>query len=78
LLAEAGATAKTIMLVLGHTLLAEAERHTEEIHQAGLAEDAAIKLEGHKANRIAQTTSVGLAKTSKTKAKSESREAGAP
>ena len=34
--------------------LAEAERHTEEADQAGLAEDAVIKLEGHKANRSAQ------------------------
>jgi enterobacteria phage integrase len=29
-----------------------------------------IKLEGHKANRIAQTTSRGLGKTAKTKGKS--------
>ena len=71
LLAEAGATAKMIMSILGHTTLAEAERYTEEADQAGLAEDAVTKLEGHKANRIAQTTSLGLGKTSKTKAKSD-------
>jgi integrase len=51
LLAEAGATAKEIMSILGHTTLAEAERYTEEADQAGLAEDAVIKLEGHKANQ---------------------------
>ncbi len=71
LLAEAGATAKMIMSILGHTTLAEAERYTEEADQAGLAEDAVTKLEGHRANRIAQTTSLGLGKTSKTKAKSD-------
>jgi len=42
-LAEAGATAKMIMSVLGHITLAEAERCTEEADQAGLAEDAVIK-----------------------------------
>jgi len=52
LLAEAGATAKMIISILGHTTLAEAERYTEEADQAGLAEDAVIKLEGHRANRI--------------------------
>jgi enterobacteria phage integrase len=35
LLAEAGATAKMIMSILGHTTLAEAERYTEEADQAG-------------------------------------------
>jgi enterobacteria phage integrase len=57
------------MSVLGHTTLAEAERYTEEADQADLAEDAVIKLEG-KANRIAQTTFVGLGKTPKTIGKS--------
>jgi integrase len=65
-LAEAGATAKMIMSVLGHTTLAEAERYTEEADQAGLAEDAVIMLEAHKANRIAQTNSGGSGKTPKT------------
>ena len=37
-----------IMSVLGHTTLAEAERDMEE---TGLAEDAVIEREGHKANR---------------------------
>ena len=64
-LAEAGATAKMIMSVLGHTTLAEAERYTEEADQAGLAEDAVTKLEGHKANRIAQTDRAGLGSTTK-------------
>jgi integrase len=59
-LAEAGATAKMIMSILGHRTPAEAERYTEDADQESLAEDAVIKLEGHKANRFAQTTSVGL------------------
>ena len=62
--------AKMIMSVLGHTTLAEAERYTEEADQAGLAEDAGTKLEGHKANRFTQTTSAGLGKPSKSKRKS--------
>jgi integrase len=66
-LAEAGATAKMIMSILGHTTLAEVERYTEEADQSGLAEDAVIKLEGHKANRIAQTTPRSLGKAAKTK-----------
>src|SRR5260370_38780980 len=70
-LAEAGATAKMVMSVLGHTTLAEAERYTEEADQAGLAEDAVIKLEGHKANRTAQTASDGLGKAAKRKGKSK-------
>jgi integrase len=70
-LAEAGATARMIMSVLGHTTLAEAERYTEEADQAGLAEDAVMKLEGHKANRFTQTASAGLGKASKSKGKSE-------
>jgi enterobacteria phage integrase len=53
LLAEAGATARMIMSILGHTTLGEAERYTEEADQASLAEDAVIKLEGHKTNRSA-------------------------
>jgi site-specific recombinase XerD len=70
-LAEAGATSKMIMSILGHTTLSEAERYTEEADQAALAEDAVIKLEGHMANRIAQTTPSGLGKAPKTEGKSE-------
>ena len=70
MLAEAGATAKMIMAVLGHTTLAEAERYTEEADQAALAEDAIIKLEeGHKANRFAQTVPASLGKVIKSKGK---------
>jgi integrase len=69
-LAEAGATAKMIMAILGHTTLAEAERYTEEADQAGLAEEAVIKLEGRKGNRLAQTVSAGLGKIGKQKGKS--------
>ena len=75
-LAEAGATAKMIMSILGHTTLSEAERYTEEADQAALAEDAVIKLEGHMANRIAQTTSDGLGKTSKTEGESDVNKKG--
>ena len=70
-LAEAGATAKMIMSVLGHTTLAEAERYTEEADQVGLAEDAVIRLEGHKANSRAQTTFDRLGKTRKIQRKSK-------
>jgi enterobacteria phage integrase len=70
-LAEAGATAKMIMSILGHTTLAEVERYTEDADQVGLAEDAVIKLEGHKENSIAQTASAGLGKMPKTKGKSK-------
>jgi integrase len=69
-LAEAGATAKMIMAILGHTTLAEAERYTEEADQAALAEDAVIKLEGHKANRFPQTASVSLGMRTKKRRKS--------
>jgi hypothetical protein len=44
------------MSVLGHRTLAEAERYTREADQARLATEAVTKLEGHKANRLAQTT----------------------
>ena len=60
-----------IMSILGHTTLAEAERYSEEADQAGLAEDAVIKLEGHKANRLAQTASAGLGKIAKNKGRSK-------
>jgi integrase len=70
-LAEAGATAKMIMSVLGHTTLAEAERYTEEADQANLAVDAVIRLEGHNANNFPQTPSAGLGKRAKTERKSK-------
>ncbi|MGJ5242810.1 tyrosine-type recombinase/integrase, partial [Bradyrhizobium oligotrophicum] len=69
-LAEAGATAKMIMSVLGHTTLAEAERYTEEADQASLAVDALARLEGHKANGLPQTQSAGLGKPTKSSKKS--------
>jgi site-specific recombinase XerD len=55
MLAEAGATAKQIMAVLGHATLTEAQRYCDEADQAGLAEAAVIQLEAHNANRIPQT-----------------------
>ena len=41
--------------------------YTEEADQESLADDAVIRLEGHKANRIAQTTFAGLEKCRKRK-----------
>jgi integrase len=64
-LAEAGATARQLMAVLGHTTLSEAERYSEEADQARLAVDAVAKLEGHKWNVNAQTTPRGLGKSGK-------------
>jgi integrase len=69
-LAEAGATTKQVMAVLGHSTLAEAERYIEGASQEGLAEDALVKLEGHKANRNAQTVRVGLGTKGKIKGES--------
>jgi len=60
-----------IMSILGHTTLAEAERYTEEADQASLAEDAVIKLEGHKTNKSAQTAFPGLGKAAKSRGKSK-------
>jgi integrase len=68
-LAEAGATAKEIMAVLGHTTLAEAENYTADADQIGLAVDAVIKLEAHKANKASQTVVSGLGKGGKKRGK---------
>lgn len=70
-LAEAGATARQIMAILGHTTLSEAERYSEEADQARLAADAVAKLEGHKWNENAQTARRGLGKTGKKDGKSK-------
>ena len=70
-LAEAGCTAHEIMAVLGHKTLTEAERYTREADQGRLAMEAVAKLQGHKANKIAQTASPGLGKTSKPEGESE-------
>lgn len=78
-LAESGATAKMIMAILGHTTLSEAERYTEEADQIGLAEDAVVMLEGHKANRLPKPRRPGLGKSRKPKQnQSEQSETGAP
>lgn len=47
------------------------EDWTAAADQAALAEDAVVGLEGHKANRFAQTTSAGLGTASKSKRKSK-------
>jgi enterobacteria phage integrase len=70
-LAEAGCSAHEIMAVLGHKTLSEAERYTREVDQGRLANEAMKKLEGRSANRVAQTESVSLGRTSKTEEKSE-------
>lgn len=69
-LAEAGATAKEVMAILGHTTLSEAERYTEDADQARLADAAISRLEGHKANTITQTASPRLGKPPKKERKS--------
>jgi integrase len=70
-LAEAGCSAHEIMAVLGHKTLSEAERYTRDADQGRLANEAMRKLEGRRANRVAQTESAGLGGTSKTEEKSE-------
>jgi integrase len=70
-LAEAGRSANEIMSVLGHQTLAEAERYTRDADQAQLATGAFAKLEGHKRNRVAQTTPRSLGKAPKTKGESK-------
>lgn len=54
-LAEAGATAREIMAVLGHKTLAEAERYTRDADQRRLARAAVSKLERRNRNRVSQT-----------------------
>ena len=44
-----------IMAALGHTTLAEAERYTREADRRRGGRRAILKLEGHTANRVAQT-----------------------
>jgi hypothetical protein len=57
--------------VLGHKTLAEAERYTRGADQIRLAKEAMAKLEGRRANRIAQTDAAGLG--DKTKSDEESK-----
>ena len=70
-LAEAGCTAHQIMAVLGHKTLADAERYTREADQAQLAMEAMMKLEGRRANIIAQTELTGLGTREKNKTESK-------
>ena len=55
-LAEAGATAREIMAVLGHKTLSEAERYTRDADQARLALAAMRRLEAQTTNETPQTT----------------------
>ena len=67
------------MSVLGHTTLAEAEPYTKEADQAGLAEDAVIKLEQRRSNGISQTAFKRLRKPSKSEENQHGMiKAGAP
>jgi len=59
------------MSVPGHRTLAEAERYTRDADQARLATDAVSKLEGHKANKSAQTHARSLGRKTKTEEKSK-------
>jgi len=59
-LADAGCTAHEIMAMLGHTTLAEAERYTREADRRRGGRQAVLKLEAHRANAGAQTSSGGL------------------
>lgn len=64
-MADAGCTAHEIMAVLGHLTLEEAERYTREADRRRGGRQAVIKLEAHKANELAQTTSSSLGKRPK-------------
>jgi enterobacteria phage integrase len=59
-LAEAGCSANQIMSVLNHKTLTEAERYARDAEQIVLARAAVIRLEEHKGETTAQTTSAGL------------------
>lgn len=69
-LADAGCTAHEIMAMLGHTTLEEAERYTREADRRRGGRQAVIKLEAHKANELAQTTSGSLGKRPKNREES--------
>lgn len=70
-LADRGVSAHDIMAALGHRTLAEAERYTRESDRRRGGQRAILKLEGHKANRDAQTGSDLFGEISKTRGKSE-------
>jgi integrase len=69
-MADAGCSAHEIMATLGHTTLAEAERYTREADRRRGGRQAVLKLEAHKANRIAQTTPGGLGMIANSEGKS--------
>jgi integrase len=70
-LAEAGASAKMIMAVLGHTTLSEAEKYVADADQVTLAEAAILKLSGLSVNASAQTSAPSLGNSRKNSKKSE-------
>lgn len=69
-LAEAGATTKELMAILGHKSLAEAERYSEDAAQEVLADSAISRLEQHKVNGHSQTASDEFGETAKKERKS--------
>jgi enterobacteria phage integrase len=71
LLADAGVTAHDIMAAMGHTTLTEAERYTREADRRRGGHRAVLKLDDHKANKGAQTTSQSLGDVAKRKGLSE-------
>ncbi len=75
-LAEAGATTKETMAILGHTTLSEAERYMEEADQSRLAEGAVIKLEQRRNSVAPQITSASLGKTVESERKSTWKNSG--
>jgi integrase len=71
LLADAGVSAHHIMAAMGHLTLAEAERYTREADRRHGGRRAIVQLEDHKANKIPQTSSGSLGKSTRTERKSK-------
>jgi integrase len=70
LLADAGVSAHDIMAALGHTTLTQAENYTREADRKRGGARAVLQLNDHKANRVTQTASERLGKSTKTERKS--------
>jgi integrase len=71
-LAEAGASAREIMAILGHKTLSEAERYTRDADQELLAQAAIIRLEtGRTGNKVPNPGRKSLGTKAKNKGKTE-------
>jgi hypothetical protein len=70
-LADRGATGREIMAAARPQHVGEAARYTREADRRRGGREAIAKLEAHKANRIAQTTLIGLVKNEKSEGKSK-------